>query len=344
MEKTPVKVNIKLFGVIAVILSSMCYGITPSLTSIIQGGGIEKNVLMGIFGESYPRFLEADAKNALSSTTAVTYTMLFGLISAFLILLFKKKAPKLKVRPKKLVSIGFLGGGAYFLTLLFMSFSYLSMDNGAAVVLHSTHMVLAVLFGALIFREGFSIQKLIALVLSFFGIYLVSSFGGVDSFLGPLFALLSAVTYATYFLAGKYAYSDIDSFAVTFYINASAFIIGAITALIEGALKFPGSFVVFIAVALKGLIGGLFGVLLMQYGIRALGAGTSSMLSMLEPVIATLVGVFIWNERVSLNAVMGCVLIILSSLLLIFFTISIHSSHENDAQKADPDDVTIDRM
>lgn len=342
MEKTATKSNKRLFGVIAVILASMCYAITPSLTSIIQSGGVDKSVLIELFGQGYPRFLEADITNALSSPAAVTYTMLFGLISAFFILLFKKRAPMLKLRPKKLASIGLLGGGAYFLTLLFMSYSYKSMDNGEAVVLHSTHMVFSFLAGALIFKEGFSIQKLAALLLSFLGIYLVSSFGGVDSFLGPLYAILSAVTYSVYFLAGKHAYADVDSFAVTFYINASAFIIGALVSLIEGTLKLPGSVVVFIAVALKGLIGGLFGVLLMQYGIRALGAGTSSMLSMLEPVMATLIGMLLWHERVSLSAIMGCVLIIVASLLLIYFTMNMPSSHEHEHDKDTPSDTPAD--
>lgn len=309
----------RLKGVAAVVLASMCYGVTPILTNIALKGGLPLDFARRIFGEGAPSFLTASSETAIPNESVVMLGMLLGcLISLITALISKKGKLLLDVKPKALLSMTLLGGGTFAATMLLISYAYRFMEPGSVIVLHFSYPVIACA-AALFFRERFTVYKAVAAVFAAAGIYLVSGFCGADSFVGPLLALLSAFAYAAYFLLGKHsAYADVDSSVSGVYITLGAAAAAFVAALVSGRLALPSNAFLWLVLAMSGLIGYLIGLRLLLYGIKALGSGTAAMLNTLEPVMVTLSSIAVFGESMGLMKGLGCALVLLGTIITAF--------------------------
>lgn len=310
----------RLKGVAAVVLASMCYGVTPILTNIALKGGLPLDFARRIFGEGAPSFLTASSETAIPNESVVMLGMLLGcLISLITALISKKGKLLLDVKPKALLSMTLLGGGTFAATMLLISYAYRFMEPGSVIVLHFSYPVIACAAAALFFGERFTVYKAAAAVFAAAGIYLVSGFCGADSFVGPLLALLSAFAYAAYFLLGKHsAYADVDSSVSGVYITLGAAAAAFVAALVSGRLALPSNAFLWLVLAMSGLIGYLIGLRLLLYGIKVLGSGTAAMLNTLEPVMATLSSIAVFGESMGLMKGLGCALVLLGTIITAF--------------------------
>ncbi|MDO4567749.1 MAG: EamA family transporter [Clostridia bacterium] len=310
--------NKTLLGVLAVILSSVCYGITPVLTNGALDGGLPVEFLIRVFGQDYPAALAASAETALPNESVVAFAMGFGCLISLLSLAAKRKLNTLRVDRGVFFSASALGGAAFFATCLLLTYAYRYMDKGATIVLHFTYPAISCIAAALIFKERLTWLKGVAAALAIAGVYFVSNFGGATNALGPIFALLSAVTYATYILGGRYsAYASVDSSVSTVYVTGTASLLGFAAAAVLGTLELPASATVWALLALDGLIGYLIALRLMLYGIRTLGSGTASMLNTLEPVMASVSGIIVFGEAFGLQKGVGYALVLGAALLTV---------------------------
>ncbi|GLW12309.1 membrane protein [Microtetraspora sp. NBRC 13810] len=149
------------------------------------------------------------------------------------------------------------------------------------------------------------------------GLLLLTGDGGGDGFssAGLGWALLSAVTYAGVTLAGR-AVRD-DPLGTTL----GALAVGALCvlplALVQGVL--PASADPVAAGALLGYLGAVPTALaygLFFTGLTAVRATTASVISLVEPVGATLIGVLLLGERLAPLAAAGAGVLLLAVLLL----------------------------
>ena len=235
-----------------------------------------------------------------------------------LLLLFDR--PALKVRLKDLwcfagtgiVSMSFFNF-CYFKTIMLTSLS-------VAAVLY-TAPVFVVLMSAPLFGEKLNSRKLLAALAAFLGCAFVSGIvGGAGrlSLGGILFGLGSGIGYALYSIFGRYALErGYSSATISFYTFVFALIPTglfadsgrALSALGGGAEEF---------FLLSGLIlmVTLIPYLLYTKGLQGLENGTASILASIEPVVATLVGLFIYSETLGLWNIFGISLVLLSILLI----------------------------
>ena len=214
----------------------------------------------------------------------------------------------------------FLGTGlisiVFFNVCYFLTISRTTLST-ASILLY-TAPCFVMLMSALFFRERITAQKLAALALAFAGCMLVSGFaGGEISVAALLMGIGSGLGYASYSIFGKVALRKYDTFTLIFY----TFLVSTV-----GLLPFarPAG----IAAALTSSVGSLFSALglgvistFMPYilytsGLRSVEAGKASVLAFAEPMVATLAGVVLFGEALSLKAVAGIALIFIAIVLL----------------------------
>lgn len=245
---------------------------------------------------------------------AVTFVcMLAGL------LLFDRKA--LKIRLKDIWC--FVGTGAF--SVSFFNFCYfktitLTSLSVAAVLLY-TAPAFVMLMSAVLFKERFTRQKLLALLAAFVGCAFVSGIvggAGALSFQGILYGLGSGIGYALYSIFGRYALErNYSSVTISFYtflfaaVSSVFFVDGGKVLLTVGSSLQLGSRTVFLVLLVT-----LLPYLSYTRGLKGMENGTASVLASIEPVVATLVGIMVYKESLNGWNLLG-ICLVLGSIVLI---------------------------
>ncbi len=235
-----------------------------------------------------------------------------GLIFAVILLI---KDPKgFKINPKDIPLFLALGlVSILFFTCCYFTAIRLMTMSTAAILLYTSPiwvMILAIIF----LKEKISLQKAIALVLAFAGCVLVSGFGGKVTLGGILAGLGSGLGYGLYSIFGTFALKKYTPYTVTCYTfliagAGSVFVADpadlfskiANTESIPGLLGF---------VLLTSVVTAVIPFLLYTLGLNRTTAGKAAVLATIEPVAATLFGVFVMKESIGVIAVLGIFLVL----------------------------------
>ena len=67
---------------------------------------------------------------------------------------------------------------------------------------------------------------------------------------------------------------------------------------------------------MTGFVSAYLAYMLYTYGLEGLENGRASIMASIEPVVATLVGVFVYGEALSLTGIAGIVLVLAAIVLL----------------------------
>ena len=216
----------------------------------------------------------------------------------------------------------FIGTG--ICSLLFFTYCYFQaitiMDLSTAAVLLYTAPSIVMILSLILFHERITVQKLIALVLAFAGCCLVSLVGGEHklSTVGILYGLGAGFGYALYSIFARYALDrGYSSNTINFY-SCLLTTIGA--AIIWGAAQplgvMFGSWKGFGLCTALGIVTCYLPYLLYTYGLTGLETGKASILASFEPVVATLVGIFVFHEKLTPLSALGCVCVLSAVVLL----------------------------
>ncbi len=235
------------------------------------------------------------------------------------LLIFDRKA--FKIRLKDIWC--FIGTGAF--SVAFFNYCYfktmtLTSLSVAAVLLY-TAPAFVMLLSAVLFKEKLTVQKVLALVLAFVGCAFVSGIvggAGALSVQGILYGLGAGVGYALYSIFGRYALArNYRSVTISFYTFlfatvSSIFFVDskAVVSCLGSSLPLLGK-TVFLVVLVT-----LLPYLSYTRGLQGMENGTASVLASIEPVVATLVGIFVYKERLNIwNGIGIC--LVLGSIVLI---------------------------
>lgn len=235
------------------------------------------------------------------------------------LLLFDRKA--LKIRPKDVWC--FVGTGAF--SVSFFNFCYfktmtLTSLSVAAVLLY-TAPAFVMLMSAVLFKEKLTLQKVAALFLAFVGCAFVSGIAGgagALSFRGILYGLGAGFGYALYSIFSRYALErNYSSVTISFYTFlfasfSSAFFVdgGRVLSTVGNSLQF-GVKTIFLVLLVT-----LLPYLSYTRGLKGMENGTASVLASIEPVVATLVGMLIYKEKMNIWNLVG-ICLVLGSIVLI---------------------------
>ena len=217
----------------------------------------------------------------------------------------------------------FLGSG--ICSLLFFTLCYFQamtvMSLSTAAVLLYTAPCFVMIMSAVLFKERITVRKLLALGLSFAGCALVSGIAGADtrlSLTGLLYGLGSGFGYALYSIFGKLAFrrgykSSTVNFYSCLFAAIGAGVLGGFSAPTALAFSSGSSFLFVLATA---VVTCYLPYMLYTYGLSGIEAGKASVMASVEPVVATILGIAVYHESLSLYGALG-ILAVLSAIVIL---------------------------
>ncbi len=271
-------------------------------------------VLFG-FNGTLSRLLFDDG---VSPITLVEMRMLIGGVCLLVVLLAgRRKELKVPLR-----SVGWLF--AFGLSLAFVTFTYFvaisRLPIAIALVIQFSASAWMVLGEAIWYRRIPSVYVLVALVLTFGGILLVTgvwrlSLNGLDS-IGLLFATLAILTYIAYLLLGRRVGRDIPPLTTT---GLGALIAGGFWLVVQPPWSIPANtwtpnrlFLIF----LVGTIGMAIPFSLVLGSLRRIDATRVGIASMLELVAAGVIAYFWLGQHLDGRQLTGCLLVMVGVAIL----------------------------
>ena len=215
-----------------------------------------------------------------------------------------------------LVPLGLIGIGVFYLLYFFTVRE--STVATAAILLYSSPAFVSLLAWVFL-RETLGVLRVLALALTFGGIFLVV--GGYDPEaleVGPLVlatGLLSGLTYGLYSIFGKPVARHLDPAVILSYalgfgaVLLVLFALPTLDTLVDLTL---GSYalLLMLAVVHTSLAFGLYTV-----GLKRLDAGQAAIVATVEPVVAGAIGVALLGETLTAPKVLGALLVLAGAAL-----------------------------
>lgn len=242
--------------------------------------------------------------------------------AAFMLLLYIgiKNHKLLKIKPSD--SVYFVGTGVISIALfnwcLFSAIETTSMS--IAFVLLYTAPVFVTLFSRIFFKEPWTLRKLIALVTTFIGctfvIGLLPNLNATLTVAGLLFGLGSGLFYAMYSIFGKVILKKYRSLTVTFYTFLFATIAVLPFSLLWEEITLLSDVRVWLLVFGLGLVSTVLPFILYTKGLESVESSRASIIATIEPVVATLIGYFVYAEQMTLFQYGGVILVLLSVIIV----------------------------
>lgn len=234
-------------------------------------------------------------------------------------LLFDRKLFRIKLKD----TWCFIGTGIF--SILFFNFCYFTTITKtslsiAAIMLYTAPSFVMIM-SALLFHEKLSVVKIIALVMAFSGCAFVSGIVGTTvSITGTalLTGIGAGIGYALYSIFGRYALNrGYTSLSITFY----TFLIGFLGTIPMTDSVHTMSVVVehrdiWIYVVALILFATLLAYVLYTIGLKYIEAGKASIIACIEPVVATISGLIIYGEQISIWSLLG-ILCVVGSVVLV---------------------------
>ncbi len=211
-------------------------------------------------------------------------------------------------------------GSIVFFNICYFTTIEMTTLSVAAILLYTAPFFVIIL-SAIFFKEKITFQKVIALVIAFIGCILITGILGTQSVkltgFGILTGICSGIGFALYSIFGRIAlkkYHIITVTAYTFIVATLALIpFSHVGEMFEIIVNYKHSLS---NILLIGIISTLIPFLLYNKGLQNMEAGKASVMSFVEPVIATIVGVILYGERINLQNGAGIMLIFFSLVLL----------------------------
>ncbi|MBQ9963615.1 MAG: EamA family transporter [Clostridia bacterium] len=256
--------------------------------------------------------------NAAGFTTVQTVAVRAVITAVILGVFMLVKDPKLlRIRLRDLWM--FLGSG--ICSFLFFNICYMNSiaENSVSVacVLMYTSPFWILLLSVPIFKEKVTWQNIVSLVIALVGCVLLCTAEELKlTRIGLVYGLLSGFGYALYSIFGKLAAKQYSTVTITFY----TFLFAAIAIVpfsdlpaLGTLLQTPSNVALSIGIAATNTI---IPYMLYTYGLSKVAAGKASILSISEPVVATLVGVFAFGELLKLGGMLGISLVVIGLVVL----------------------------
>ncbi len=213
----------------------------------------------------------------------------------------------------------FFGSG--ICSFLFFNICYMNSltENSVSVacVLMYTSPFWILLLSVPIFKEKITWQNIVSLIIALCGCVLLCTAEELKlTKIGLVYGLLSGLGYALYSIFGKLASKRYSALTVTFYTFLFAAVAVVPFCNLSGLgtlLTEPVNIALSIGIAATNTV---IPYMLYTYGLSKVPAGKASILSISEPVVATLVGVFVFQELLKLGGILGITLVVAGLVIL----------------------------
>lgn len=280
-------------------------------------------ILAGIFWGSMGIFVRGLADLAGFTSIQIVSLRLTVAAVTFALILLRKDIKGFRIALKDIplfLGLG-LGSVLFFAACYFTAIQMMTLSI-AAILLY-TSPIWVMLMSLLFFHESMTKNKLLALIISFIGCVLVSGIGsgeGNVTVMGILIGLGSGIGYGLYSILGTIALRRYSTYTVTTY----TFIIAAtgsvflcsLPDLLHKITACSDKPYLFLLIILTGLVTAVIPFLCYTLGLEQVEASRAAILATIEPMVATLIGIVVFHEYMTLMSVIGVVCIIAAIVLL----------------------------
>lgn len=273
--------------------------------------------IIGVFSKQLAAF-------GLSSVQITELRCVIAAISLIVCILITDKS-KLKIHIKDIWI--FVGTGIFsiaFFNICYFNAIEASNLSSAAILLYTAPFFVMIM-SAIFFKEKLTAVKICALVIAFIGCALaVGVIGNSEKITadGLIYGILSGFGYGLYSIFGRVALKKYHTLTVTAY----TFIVASIGLLpfcgiSEAALLISEKPDILLFAAMLGIISTLIPFLCYTKGLSMTDAGTASIIAYLEPLVATVCGMILFREEITVIKITGIALILISIIILNFHQI-----------------------
>lgn len=280
-------------GVICGILAAVCYGTNP-------------------FG-ALPLYEEG-----VNTSSVLFYRFSMAVVMLGVMLLVERKS--FRINRQELIVLGSLG-------LLFSAScityyeSFLLMDAGIASTILFVYPVMVAGIMAVFFKERITFSTVTAILLALGGIGLLYQGDGETSLstMGIILVILSALCYAIYIVVVNQSSIRMSSLKLTFYVLfICMFVLLAYSFTSSDLhLQLPPSPRAWFYACWLGLVPTILSLVLMTIAVHEVGATPTAIMGALEPLTAVAIGVLVFGEALTVQLVIGIVLILSAVLLIV---------------------------
>ena len=289
-------------GLFLGLMSAVCYGFIPLFTKELQAPAV------GL---------------PLSSSTILFYR--FGIASLILAAIMFVRRESFRITYAefvRLVQLAFLSNGAAL--FLISGYRYCS-SSGVATTLHFTYPILTALIMMIFFRERSRFSTWMAIGLSIAGVALLSGVGGGVQWLGIVLEIISALCFALYLIrVNRSRVSQMPVVKLTFYVMAfGALIFAAFIAYERADFDISAHYALipsasgWLNLCLLSVICTVVTNLALVYATQNVGPTVASILGVLEPLTALVLGILFLGEELTPSMAAGIGLILPAVLIII---------------------------
>lgn len=284
-------------GYVAALLSSATFGLIPLFTvPLMRMGYTTENILI--------------------------YRFAFATAFIALVMGIKKIPFRLRERRYMMILLGL--SLLYFFSALLLINGYKAMNSGMATVIHFMYPLMVALLMLIFFGQKMSIRGVVALIMAFCGVVLLSgilsqgetgqavSFGSIGK------VALSGLCYALYIIVvNKSGIAAVPMWRFSFYLMLFCTIYFLAFACTKGTVEVPSSPTSWGLLFLLGLVPTVISNMLLVIAIPKIGSTATSIMGVMEPLTAVVVGILVLGEKLSLSTGVGMGVILLAVWLLV---------------------------
>ena len=278
-------------GVVLAIISAICYGMNPLGALFLYEEGLNVN-------------------------SVIFYRFIFASILLAIFMLIKKDSFYLKF--KEIILLALLGL-LFGISAISLFNSFLYMDAGLASTVLFIYPIFVAIIMALFFKEKNSIITILSIVFAFLGVILLYESDGANvSNFGIFLVIVSSLCYAIYIVIIN-QYLKISALKVTFYSMLFCTITILIHSFFDSSLNIMPlvNFNMWFYTIFLALVPTIISLLFLIKAIQLIGSTSASILGALEPLTAVLIGVYVFNEKITFWLVIGIVFILFGVLLIV---------------------------
>ncbi|WP_449537734.1 DMT family transporter [Ferdinandcohnia sp. Marseille-Q9671] len=247
------------------------------------------------------------ARALMASVFLLTYTLL-------------RNPQAFKIKPVD--SKYFIGTGIISIVLfnwcLFVAIEETSIS--VAAILLYTAPAFVTIFARILFKEKLTLRKMAALIVTLVGCAFVigvfPNFTGTISLYGLIVGIGSGFFYALYSIFGKFALEKYDSLTVTVYTFLFAAIAVTPFSGLWSAMHLFADVKAWISIVGLGLLSTMMAFILYTKGLQHVESSRASIIATIEPVVAALIGFFIFQEKLQMWQYAGIIMVIAAVIIV----------------------------
>ena len=212
------------------------------------------------------------------------------------------------------IALGTLGYGVMS-GLFFWGLRY--MSPGMVAITFYTYPIFVILISSAVLREKITKYTVIALLLAFCGVTLITGLDRANADpRGMMIVLASALIFAAYVTVSRAVLTEIDARVLTAHVLPSAAFTFIIYGSLTSQLSFPSTMNGWIAGILLGVVATAIPVFAFLAGLSRIRATHASILMTFEPVVAVLLASALLGDPISWVTVVGGSLVLAATVLI----------------------------